>query len=176
MEPIMTHNSFTAFSSDSGIVIEEKRKGAMKMMLVVMGIAVLMVVLAFVFGFVGGAIGRPLAPVFFWGGILIFATAVVAVLLKLAINADPKITFDTTSNTLTLRGKVIPFSDIEQIGPQMQIIMGRTMVMAMMVIKGKKKSVFSTGIVVTDTRDMEDLIAAMNQLIQDSKNKKDVEA
>ena len=34
MEPIMTHNSFTAFSSDSGIVIEEKRKGAMKIQLV----------------------------------------------------------------------------------------------------------------------------------------------
>ena len=176
MEPIMTHNSFTAFSTESGIVIEEKKKGAMKMMLVVMGFSVLMVVLSFVLALVGGSIGRPIAPIFFWGGILIFATVIVAVLLKLAINADPKITFDTTSNTLSLRGKVIPFADIEQIGPQMQIIMGRTMVMAMMVIKGKKKSLFSTGIVVTDTRDMEDLIAAMNQLIQDSKSKKDIEA
>jgi hypothetical protein len=176
MEPIMTHNSFDAFTTDSGIYIEEKKKGSVKMVLIFLGFSLLMIILGFILGFFGGAGGRIVAFFFIWGGGLVFVVALIAFFLKLAINADPKITFDTNSNTLTLRGKVIPFADIEQIGPQMQIIMGRTMVMAMMIIKGKKKSLFSTGIVVTDTRDIEDLIAALDQLVQDSKSKKDVEA
>ncbi len=172
----MTHNSFTAFSTDSGIVIEEKKKGAMKMMLVILGIAVLMVVFSFALALVGGTIGRPIAPIFFWGGILVFVIAIIALILRTAINTDPKISFDTDSNTVNVRGKIIPFSDIEQISPQLQTVMGRTMVVAMMIIKGKKKSIFSTAIVVTDPSVIKELIAALDQIIQDSKNRKDTEA
>ena len=176
MEPIMTNESFTAFSTDSGIVIEEKKKGSVKMVLIIMGVSVLMIVLAFVIGLFGGTVGRIMGFFLFWGGALCFAIALIALIIRTAINADPKITFDSNSGTVTIRGKVIPFSDIEQIAPQLQIVMGRTMVVAMMVIKGKKKSIFSTAIVVKDPADIQDLIAALDQLIQDSKSKKDVEA
>lgn len=176
MEPLMSHDSFTAFTSETGIHIEEKKKGALKMVLVFMGISILMVILGFILGLFVGDMGRAIGFFFIWGGALIFVISLIAFFLKIAINADPKITFDTTTNTLTLRGKVFPFADIDQIAPQMQLIMGRTMVMAMLIIKGKKKSLFSTGIVVSDPAEMQEFVATLDQLVQTAKSKKDTEA
>ncbi|MCJ8290577.1 MAG: hypothetical protein HRT58_12990 [Crocinitomicaceae bacterium] len=175
MEQYYSNDSLTAFTTEDGIYIEEKKKGSLKMLLVILGLGVLFVVGAFIIALVGGTIGRGVAPAFFWGGILIAAVALIAFFVKLAIQSDPKITFNTGNNELSVRGKVFAFSDIEEIAPHMQLMMGRTMIVAFIMTGGKKKSLFSTSIVVSDPKEMEGFISNLNDVVQKGKNKTDAE-
>lgn len=116
-----------------------------------------------------------MAPFLFWGGGLILVIGLLGFIIKGAIQGDPKLTIDTTKNELTVRGKIYPFSQVDEIVTQKQDMMGRTMIVAFMMIAGKKKSLFSTAIVVPKPIEMEEFISNLNTIVQDSKNKKSTE-
>ncbi|MCH2226115.1 MAG: hypothetical protein MK066_15205 [Crocinitomicaceae bacterium] len=118
MEQYYSNDSFTAFKTEDGILIEEKKKGSLKMLLIILGLGVLMLIGGFVIGLFGGTIGLAMAPWLIWGSALVIAVAVIAFVITLVMNRDPKIVFNTKNNELSLRGKIIPFSDIESIAPQ----------------------------------------------------------
>ncbi len=170
MEQYYTHDSFIAFKTDNGMVIEEKKKGSIKMLLVIIGLGLLMLVGGFIIGLFGGNIGRIVAPFLIWGAALVLVVAIIAFIIKMVVSSDPKITFDTSSNELTLRGKSIPFENITQLMYQEQAMMGRTMVFAFLMINGKKKSLFSTGIVANDPTSMSQFIQELNDTLQQAKS------
>lgn len=169
MEQYYSNDSLTAFKTDSGVLIEEKKKGSLKMLLVILGLGMLMLLGGFVLGFFGGNIGLAVAPFMIWGSVLVIAVAVIAFIIKLAVNADPKIIFDTTKNELSLRGKTHSFTNIEQIVHQEQAMIGKTMMFAFLMIGGKKKSLFSTAVVAPNPQEMIDFIAELNKIIQGGK-------
>ncbi|MDG1332209.1 MAG: hypothetical protein P8P74_07755 [Crocinitomicaceae bacterium] len=169
MEQYYSNDSLTAFNTEYGVLIEEKKKGSLKMLLVILGLGVLMLIGGFVIGIIGGNIGLAMAPWLIWGSALVIAVAVIAFVIKLVVNSDPKITFNTKKHELHLRGKVIPFADIESITNQEQPMMGKTMMFAFMMINGKKKSLFSTAIVAPDPKEMASFIANLNDLVQKGK-------
>ena len=166
MEQYYSNDSFTAFNTEDGILIEEKKKGSLKMLLIILGLGVLMLIGGFVIGLFGGTIGLAMAPWLIWGSALVIAVAVIAFVIKLVMNQDPKIVFNTKNNELSLRGKIIPFSDIESISPQEQPMMGKTMMFAFMMINGKKKSLFSTAILAPDPKEMIDFISNLDDVVQ----------
>ncbi len=171
MEEYYSNDSFTAFKSENGIVIEEKKKGSIKMLVAIIGIGILVLIGGFITGLFGGNIGLAIAPFLIWGSALVLVIALIAFILKLFVSpSNTKITFDTTTNELTLRGKVIPFGDITQLSYQEQAMMGRTMIVAFLIVKGKKKSLFNTGIMTTDPIGMNNFIQELNALIQKEKS------
>lgn len=170
MENYYSTDSFTAFKTDNGIIIEEKKKGSLKMLLVIIGLGILMLIGGFVLGLFGGSIGLAMAPFLIWGSALVLVVAVIAFILNMVASSDRKITFDTTTNELTYRKKVVSFNTIEQLSYQEQSMMGRTMVFAFLMIGGKKKSLFSTAIVVPNPKEMIDFIQELNQVIQNGKS------
>ncbi|MFK7787595.1 MAG: hypothetical protein AB8B56_20905 [Crocinitomicaceae bacterium] len=169
MEQYYSNDSLTAFNTDDGILIEEKKKGPLKMLLLLLGLSVLIILGGFLIGMFGGTIGLAMAPWLIWGGAIVTAICIIAFILKLVMNQDPKITFNTTTHTVSVRGKNIPFSDIETIVSQEQSMMSKTMVVAFMVINGKKKSLFSTAIVATNPKEMTAFIDNLNDLVQKGK-------
>lgn len=52
----------------------------------------------------------------------------------------------------------------------MQQMMGRTMTVAFIMTGGKKKSLFSTAIVVPQPKEMEDFINSLNDVVQNGKS------
>lgn len=175
MEQYYSNDSLTAFKTETGIHIEERKKGSLKMILLITGLGLAAMIAAFGLGMIGGNIGRIMAPFLFWGGGLILVIGLLGFIIKGAIQGDPKLTIDTTKNELTVRGKIYPFSQVDEIVTQKQDMMGRTMIVAFMMIAGKKKSLFSTAIVVPKPIEMEEFISNLNTIVQDSKNKKSTE-
>jgi cytochrome c biogenesis protein CcdA len=169
MEEYYSNDSLTAYTTDDGILIEEKKKGSLKMLLLIMGMGLLMLVGGFLIGMFGGTIGLAMSPWLIWGSIIVLAVGVIAFVIKMAMNQDPKITVNTTTHTITVRGKIIPFSDIETIVSQEQSMMSKTMVFAFMMIGGKKKSLFSTAIVAPDPKEMTNFISNINDMVQKGK-------
>lgn len=170
MENYYSNDSLTAFKVENGIVIEEKKKGSLKMLLVILGLGVLMLIGGFVLGLFGGTIGLAVAPFLIWGSALVLLVAIIAFILNMAASSDRTITFDTATNELTYRKKVIPFTTIEQLTYQEQAMMGKTMIFAFLLIGGKKKSLFSTAIVVSNPKEMIDFVQELNQVIQNGKS------
>lgn len=166
MEQYYSNDSLTAYNTEDGILIKEKKKGSLKMLVFILGLGLLMVVGGFVLGFLGGNIGLAVAPWFIWGGALVVAIAIIAFIIKLAINQDPNIVFNTKKHELSIRGKVIPFNDIESITHQEQSMMGKTMMFAFMMVNGKKKSLFSTAVVAPNPKEMASFISDLNELVQ----------
>jgi len=175
MEQYYSNDSLTAYHTEDGILIEEKKKGTLKMLVFILGMGILMFVGGLVLGILGGNIGRAVGPWLVWGGALVVVVGVVAFIIKLAMNQDPKITFNKKTQELTLRGKVIPFSDIVSIDYQEQPIMSKTMMFAFLMINGKKKSLFSTGIATPKPKEMINFISDLSDLVQEKETSKVVE-
>ena len=169
MEQYYTNQFLTAYNTEDGIYIEEKQKGSFKMLFVLLGLSLLIVVGGFLIGMFGGNIGRIMAPFLIWGGAIVLTVCILVFILKVIIKFDPKITFDKNKKELGVRGKVFPFDSIEKIEPNLQAMFGKTMCVAFIHTGGKKKSLFSTSIVVPEPRDMEDLINGLNDFVQKSK-------
>lgn len=170
MENYYSNDSLTAFKVENGIVIEEKKKGSLKMLLVILGLGVLLLIGGFVLGLFGGTIGLAVAPFLIWGSALVLVVAIIAFILNMVASSDRTITFDTATNELTYRKKVIPFNTIEHLAYQEQAMMGKTMIFAFLLIGGKKKSLFSTAIVVPNPKEMIDFVQELNQVIQNGKS------
>jgi len=166
MEQYYSNDSLKAYKIEDGVQIEEKKKGTFKMLIVILGLGILVLVAGLIVGVFGSSIGRTVAPWLIWGSLLILAVATISFIIKLALNADPNITFNTTKREVSVRGKVIPFSDIEAIHSQEQPLLGKTMVFAFILIKGKKKSLFSTAIATANPKEMTEFIGSLNDLIQ----------
>lgn len=136
------------------------------MLLFILGMGILMLIGGVAFTFFGGNIGRAVGPWLFWGALLVLAVAILAFIIKLAANQDPKIVFDKNKQELTVRGKVIPFSNIASIVHQEQAMMSKTMFFAFMMINGKKKSLFSTAVVAPKPQEMINFIEELSQFVQ----------
>lgn len=175
MEHYYSNNSFTAFKTEDGIHIEEIKKGSYKMLLAAIAFALVALIGGFLLGFLGGKIGAIVAPIFIWGSLLIIAISVIAFVLRMLIKTDPKIIFSGSKKEVSVRGKLYAFSTIDEISLIMQNMMGRTMFSVFIKTGGKKKSLFSTAIVVSDSKEMEAFIETLNELVQQGKNKTSTE-
>ena len=166
MEQYYANDSFTAYHTEDGILIEEKKKASLKMLLMILGLGILMVVGGAAISLLGGTIGRAVGPWLVWGGGLVLVVSIVAFIIKLVINQDPKIVLNRHTREISVRGKVIPFSDISSIEHQEQAMMSKTMFFAFMIINGKKKSLFSTAIVAPKPQDAINFISGLNTFVQ----------
>lgn len=169
MEQYYSTDSLEAFKTEDGILLEEKKKGPLKMMLVILGLSVLMLIAGFAISMFGGTIGLAMGPWLVWGAAILIVVIVITFVIRLAMNFDPKIIFNTKKYELHVRGKVIPFGDIESITHQEQTMMSKTMIIATVLVNGKKKSLFSSAIVATDPKGMANLITSLNDLVQKGK-------
>ncbi len=140
------------------------------MLFYILGMGILMLLGGVLLGIFGGNIGRAVGPWLVWGAILVLAVTVIAFIVKLAVNQDPNITFNKNTRELTVRGKVIPFSDITSIVHQEQSMMSKTMVFAFLMINGKKKSLFSTAVVAPKPQEMINFISDLNELVQNGES------
>ena len=161
----LTTETFDGATTEDGFLLTEKGKGPLKMVLIISGLAILAIVLAIPVGVMGGNIGRIFAPILFWGGILIVAVSIIAIILRFAIPRDPKILFNTTTSELHIRGKVIPFSNISDVNVNVQNMMGKNMVVVFLIVNGKKRSLFSTSIVSQDPSAIETMAEELKNLV-----------
>ncbi|MCR9171054.1 MAG: hypothetical protein NXI10_01065 [bacterium] len=171
MEQFYVCDSLTAYSTEDGILIEEKKKGTLKMVLTILLMGVLMLIGGLLIGIFGGTIGMAVGPWLIWGSILVLAVAVISFIIKLAMNQDPKITLNKHTKEVTMRGKVIAFSDISAIDYSEQSMMSKTMVIAFLIVNGKKKSLFSTALVSKNPKETVSFIKDLERFIQNEGHK-----
>ncbi|MFT5778047.1 MAG: hypothetical protein ACI837_000995 [Crocinitomicaceae bacterium] len=162
----ISNDSFVASTENNGILIREKRKGPLKMVLIFLGLSILAIILSLVLAKNGGAFGVIIAPFLFWGAILIAGISLVALILKVVIKIDPTILFNTETKELHIRGKIIPFQDISDVNCQLQNLMGKTAAVVFIVVNGKKKSLFSTSVMTKDPESIEELADALSTLVE----------
>ena len=165
MEPIY-NDSFTAEFSDEGLRIEEKSKGPLKMLLIFSGISVAAIALSFVLVGLGGLFGRIVGPALFWGGAVVIVISLVAIILKVFVQNDRSIWFDNANSTLHLRGKDIAYSSISDIDFQVQELFGKQGCFVFMRVNGKKKSLFSTSVIVKDPQEIKILTDTIKQMVE----------
>ena len=166
MEQFFANDSFTAYHTEEGILIEERKKGTLKMLLTILGLGLLMLVGGILITLFGGTIGRGVGPWLFWGALLVLAVGVVAFIIKMAMNQDPKIVLNKHTREIQVRGKLIPFGDVSKIDYQEQTMMSKTMVIAFLIVNGKKKSLFSTAIVAPEPKATISFLNDLNDFIQ----------
>lgn len=166
MEKYFENDSLTAYHTDEGILIEEKKKGTVKMVLTILGMGALMLLAGLLIGIFGGTIGRAVGPWLVWGSILVIVVGVVSFIIKLAMNQDPKIVLNKHTQEISVRGKVVPFGDISNIDYHEQSMMSKTMVIAFLIVNGKKKSLFSTALVAPKPKETIEFLKGLNDFIQ----------
>ncbi|XOV66069.1 MAG: hypothetical protein ACFHU9_10575 [Fluviicola sp.] len=175
MELFFENDSVTAFRVEEGILIEEKKKGTLKMLLYILLMGIAMLIGGILLGLFGGTIGRGVGPWLVWGAIIVLGISVIALILKLVINHESKITFDKKTRELRVRGKVIPFSSISSIVHQEQSMMSKTMFFAFLIVNGKKKSLFSTAIVAQKPQQVINFIAELDAFVKEESSLTSVE-
>lgn len=164
---IMSNDSFDATEVPEGLLITEKKKGALKMLLVFVGMSILMILLAILLALTVGntTFVQIIAPVLFWGGILVGLVTVIGVIVKFSQNRDPKILFNKTTSTLYMRGKEIPFTDISRVVFQSQDMLGKTATFIFLMVNDKKKTLFTTSVVTKDVQGMQNLKERIEEMV-----------
>lgn len=162
---IESTDSYEASESEDGLHITEKKKGILKMLGIFCGFGLLGVIASFILVFTRIKIAVILAPFVFWGGALIFVVTLISFIVKTLVNSDPHIHFNANTKELNIRGKVIPFSDIESVDTQFQEMLGKIGSFIFLRVNGKKKSVFSTSVVVKDKSGIEDLAERIKSIV-----------
>ena len=158
-------DTFDGTTTEEGFLLTEKGKGPLKMVLIFLGLGVLAFILSFPLPMMGGNIAVIFTPVLFWGGLLIAAACIFAVIARFAIPRDPKILFNTKTSELHVRGKVIPFSNISEVNVNIQNMMGKNMILVQYIVNGKKKSLFSTSIMSDEPEAIENMAKELNTLV-----------
>lgn len=159
----MSNDSFEAGEIPDGLVIEEKKKGAVKMLLVLSGIAVVMIGLSLLLALFApdSTLVQFIAPILFWGGSIVAIVSFIAIVMKSVKNSDPVILFNSATSTLTLRGRDIPFNAISNVTHQTQNMMGQTANFIFLTVNGKRTTLFSLSVI---SKDVDGIIALKDRI------------
>jgi hypothetical protein len=151
MTPLLSTDSFDAFSTDYGFLIREKKKSAKKISLVVivMGIVFFGISLIDLTTIVPPLLYKFFFYVFRWGSILLVVLGVITFLVKGMAMPNAEVIIDKQKREINLRGKVIPFAEINSVSMQTQEMFGKKMTIIILDHQGKKKA-FVSGSLLTD--------------------------
>jgi hypothetical protein len=154
MTPILSTDSFDAFSTDYGFLIKEKKKSAKKigLLMVVMGIVFIGISLIDLTGIVPGFIYKLFFYVFRWGGIFIIAIGAVTFIVKGLLVSNAEVIVDKGKREVNLRGKIIPFAQINSVTIQTHEVLGKQMTIIILDHQGKKKAFISGSMVTMEIR------------------------
>ncbi len=170
MQPIISTDSFDAFTVDNGILINEKKKSAAKFSLFAIAMGVVFVAISFVD--LSNTVGELIYSIFFyvfrWGGIFIAAIGIVTFLVKGLLAPNATVMIDKEKREINLRGKIIPFAEINSVNMQAQEMFGRQMTAIFLDHQGKKKPLIS-GPVLSDGNknvELDQFVSGVNNLVK----------
>ncbi|MDQ3110797.1 MAG: hypothetical protein M3R17_12965 [Bacteroidota bacterium] len=167
MKSIIVTDSFEAFATDSGFLINEKKKSAKKFGLVAMvaGIIFLGISLIDLTGSVPAFIYSMFFYVFRWGSISLIVIGAITFIVKGVLMSNATVIVDKEKREVDLRGKLIPFAEINNITIQTQEVLGKKMTIIILDHQGKKKTFISGSLISDGTQ-----VARIGQFINDVNN------
>lgn len=170
MQPIISTDSFDAFTADNGILIKEKKKSAAKFSLFAIAMGVVFVAISLID--LSNTVGELIYTIFFyvfrWGGIFIAAIGIVTFLVKGLLAPNATVMIDKEKREINLRGKIIPFAEINSVSMQAQEMFGRQMTAIFLDHQGKKKPLIS-GPVLSDGNknvELDQFVSGVNNLVK----------
>lgn len=168
MESILTTDSFDAFKTNEGILINEKGNTARKFSLVILIIGAIFLGIGFIDleGFTAEWITTMFTAVFFYGGIVLLGLGAIVFIVKGVLAKPGSSTFNSDKKELILRGKTIPFSDISPVSMQTTTMMNKEMTAILFEHNGRKKSLISGTVFTDDTRGLEGFVSEINTLLE----------
>jgi hypothetical protein len=168
METIFTSDTFDAIKQENGILLKERGKGAKKFGMIAMIAGAVFVAVSFLdlSSIVPEIIYNFFFYTFRWGGYILMGIGLVTLILKGYVLKGSSVMIDTSKREINLRGKQIPFGEIDNISIESHEVFGRKMSMLILVQMGKKKALVPGSIVSKDVVELEKFIANLNQLIK----------
>ena len=168
MTELVSCDSFTAFTTNEGIFIKEKKKSAKKFGALAVAAGIVFVGISFLplDNLTYEWIMKIFYASFLWGGISIIVVGLLVFIAKGLMGGDASTSFDNNKRELTLRGKVIPYAEIDEISAITQDIMKRKMTMLMVVHKGKKKALVGGGVITTDSSSLEKFAKDLHAMVK----------
>lgn len=168
METLLTNDSFTAYTTDSGILIQEKKSSAKKFGTIIMIAGIVFIGISFLplENLTADWIVNIFKAVFWWGGISMAVMGSILFIVKGIMAGEASSTIDNNKQELTLRGKVIPFSEIREISILSQEVMNRKMTFMMVDHNGKKKSLVAGAIISKDDNALAEFAKGLDALVK----------
>ena len=154
----LSNNNFEAEGTAFGARIVEKKKGSIRLMVIVL------------LGCVAACVVAMVSKI---GMFIVYAAAIVAVgtlialVLKLTRKSNPEIIVDAARRELNLRGRVVPFDQITDCYFEEKDWMGKTAVLIWLSIDGKKTSLFSMNMLSDDPASIERLAVELKGILVD---------
>jgi len=145
----MTHlfstDSFDAFSTANGIFIKEKKKSAKKIGLLITAAGAVFLVISFIdlSTIVPEAIYKFFFYTFRWGGIVLAVSGAVTFIAKGLLSGNAEVTVDKEKREINLRGKIIPFAQVNSVNSQAVEVFGKQMTFIILDHQGKKRPLVS---------------------------------
>ena len=102
---------------------------------------------------------------FFFGGIVLLVLGALLFLAKVLIGGKPISTFNSSTTELTLRGKSIPFSKIDEIKLQASGVLVRNTVVLLFRQNGKIKALLAGTMIMSDTEALQNFIARLHEMV-----------
>ncbi len=171
MQQIISTDSFDAFTVDNGILINEKKKSAAKFSLFAIAMGVVFVAISFID--LSNTVGELIYTIFFyvfrWGGIFIAAIGIVTFLVKGLLAPNASVMIDKEKREINLRGKIIPFAEINSVSMQApQEMFGRQMTAIFLDHQGKKKPLISGPVLSDGTKnaELDQFVSSVNNLVK----------
>ena len=168
MTPIISTDSFEAFRTEDGILINEKRKSAKKIGLVVTGVGVAFVTLSFVD--LSDMTAKWIYALFFnifrWGGIVLIVAGLITFILKGLLMSASSVSIDQNKREVELRGKTIPFSEINSVFLQTQPVLGKSMTVILFDHQGKNKAFVAGALLGSNLNELENFVEEVNAIIR----------
>ncbi|NRA13560.1 MAG: hypothetical protein HRT57_16585 [Crocinitomicaceae bacterium] len=144
MESIISIDLFDAYRTEDGILINEKGNSAKKFGMVVVVMGMLFFLIGYfvnVEAYVPGWIAFMFSGVFFYGGIVLFALGVLLFIVKGLLAGTPTTTIYKDKKEINLRGKIVPFSEIDEVSLiTTPMPMGKIMNAFLLKQNGKRKA------------------------------------
>lgn len=102
---------------------------------------------------------------FFFGGIVLLVLGALLFIAKVLIGGKPISTFNSSTTELTLRGKSIPFSKIDEIKLQASGVLVRNTVVLLFRQNGKIKALLAGTMIMSDTEALQNFIARLHEMV-----------
>jgi hypothetical protein len=164
MNSILLTDSFEAFDTGNGFLIEEKMGSAKKVgvIVTVVGIAFILISYIPLEGLTYDALVSIFKAVFFWGGVVLIPLGIITFILKGYVMKPASTTIDLEKREIALGKKIIPFSEISDITVETNEMMNRKMSFIQFLHNGKKKSLSGGPMLTKDDTNLVEFVEKIN--------------
>lgn len=175
MQPLFTADTFQAFTTDNGVLIQSKSKGARKMGIIVTVMGLVFLAISFIdtskLFYDSSTFSETVSSIFYyvfrWGGFVLLGAGIITLLAKgFAPAGNSNVVIDSHKREVNLRGRVIPFDQVEGISAQTSQVMGRSMTILILSHNRKKTALVPGAIVSKDPAALEAFVKELDGMVK----------